>query len=633
MAKKEFEYTKQEINTSLGSGAVTCSHEWFSCEGKYPPRSGVLIEPLVNGEKLFAWIAHWIQNATKSVDILMWQFDPFMYLAPHASARLHLLLEEAGKRGVICRIMLWDKYTWQQKLQRYVTSAGEFYDSEKVAEWFKRIKNGELTNIYLYDRDFSSADRKRVAKKLAAEPDSNWYLRLVNKHGLSHHQKVVLVDYHKESLNNCVGFIMGSNFTQQYWDTDAHNYDHIWDPMRGAPSYQDISCAVQGPILYDINDTFVNAWGLAEGNNDLSEARKDIQPDDLLAITKGKPVKNIQLCRTQPQEVLATTQDYDRSILDVYKKAISNAHDLIYIENQYFRYPTIARLIRERARALWNKKEEYGLEAKPIYLFVITNHPLSDEAGSGGDTTYYTLKELGQQQLMTEAQRTSYHERGILHYLNPLNWFKPSTKDSDMSDADKDRIENIETKEDVSKLSELDPDDADNKPFELEEFEEIKIVIGTLKICPPKFSDTISAADLRVFTNEDNQKLRMLGAYPPVATHSKLMIVDDLWTTIGSANINMRSMFSDSETNVVVPDHDLAWSLREHLWKNHVGRSLSRVEASGSHTLIKCDGKENFNHWDATMNENWRRMAKLRKLSYFLCRYWDTATEFNYAFD
>ena len=43
-----------------------------------------------------------------------------------------------------------------------------------------------------------------------------------------------------------------------------------------------------------------------------------------------------------------------------------------------------------------------------------------------------------------------------------------------------------------------------------------------------------------------------------VYVHAKIGIVDDRWLTIGSANLNERSMFNDSEVNVVTLDEALA---------------------------------------------------------------------------
>ncbi|QCY13900.1 phospholipase D-like domain-containing protein [Pseudomonas sp. MPC6] len=59
-----------------------------------------------------------------------------------------------------------------------------------------------------------------------------------------------------------------------------------------------------------------------------------------------------------------------------------------------------------------------------------------------------------------------------------------------------------------------------------------------------------------------------------VYVHSKLMIVDDVFTTLGSANINTRSMQVDSELNICIEGPAITRPLREHLFGVHTGGSV-----------------------------------------------------------
>src|SRR4051794_26840685 len=52
--------------------------------------------------------------------------------------------------------------------------------------------------------------------------------------------------------------------------------------------------------------------------------------------------------------------------------------------------------------------------------------------------------------------------------------------------------------------------------------------------------------------------------------HSKVMIIDDKWFTIGSANTNPRSFKLDGEVNIVVRDDLASRHLRLELWKEHM---------------------------------------------------------------
>ena len=57
----------------------------------------------------------------------------------------------------------------------------------------------------------------------------------------------------------------------------------------------------------------------------------------------------------------------------------------------------------------------------------------------------------------------------------------------------------------------------------------------------------------------------------PVYIHSKLMIVNDVFTTHGSANINTRSMQVDSELNIAHEWASVTQGLRRRLWEQHTG--------------------------------------------------------------
>jgi len=59
--------------------------------------------------------------------------------------------------------------------------------------------------------------------------------------------------------------------------------------------------------------------------------------------------------------------------------------------------------------------------------------------------------------------------------------------------------------------------------------------------------------------------------YRPIYVHAKVAIVDDLWTTVGSANLNNRGMRDDTEMNVTTLDAELAQGLRLMLWAEHLG--------------------------------------------------------------
>jgi phosphatidylserine/phosphatidylglycerophosphate/cardiolipin synthase-like enzyme len=59
--------------------------------------------------------------------------------------------------------------------------------------------------------------------------------------------------------------------------------------------------------------------------------------------------------------------------------------------------------------------------------------------------------------------------------------------------------------------------------------------------------------------------------YRPIYVHAKIAVVDDVWSTVGSANLNNRGMRDDTEINVAVLDPELSRGLRLMLWAEHLG--------------------------------------------------------------
>ncbi|WP_409258912.1 type VI secretion system tip protein VgrG [Pseudomonas kielensis] len=83
------------------------------------------------------------------------------------------------------------------------------------------------------------------------------------------------------------------------------------------------------------------------------------------------------------------------------------------------------------------------------------------------------------------------------------------------------------------------------------------------------------------------------GNWMPVYIHSKLMIVDDVFTTHGSANINTRSMQVDSELNIAHEWASVTQALRRRLWDLH-------TDGKGA----QDDPGEAFDEWQKIIKKN-----------------------------
>ncbi|MDR3564218.1 MAG: phospholipase, partial [Negativicutes bacterium] len=102
----------------------------------------------------------------------------------------------------------------------------------------------------------------------------------------------------------------------------------------------------------------------------------------------------------------------------------------------------------------------------------------------------------------------------------------------------------------------------------------------------------------------------------PVYIHSKLMIVDDVFTTHGSANINTRSMQVDSELNIAHEWASVTQALRRRLWGLHTGWMGAQDDVG-----------EAFKIWQEIISKN-KKLQKAKKKPYAPLTefYYDEAT-------
>jgi phosphatidylserine/phosphatidylglycerophosphate/cardiolipin synthase-like enzyme len=508
-------------------------------------------------------------------------------------------------------------------------------DQEFTRNWFRRVHKGWMQNVEFRTRDFKTvgalypvfggltflaeSDRfKMLTRLLSGEaPDLNYKQILALTFFASHHQKMVLVDY--EDHANAVGFVMGHNMHRNYWDTNAHLFDDR--AARRSPGFgpwQDISTMVRGPVLHDLNDNFSNAWDRETFwikrwfTDGLKKQRQGTKPDAF----EPRGANIAQIIRTQPQE------NDETSILEAYRKAIGNARNYIYMENQYFRYPDFARQLRTLAAAY----KERGRK-DDLYLFVATNNPNGSFYSS---STYSMMQELGQEQLMPQAQRDLAEK--LIRKRRRLAAIQADTSgrsdeqaripqlESEIAELEaqgitpevEERLGGLQ-KADIPELAKpKEGEDEDMKPYELEELPGLKVVIGTLTACSPEPGSPLP----------QGQQARFRDIY----IHSKLLVVDDVFSLVSSANINARSMHTDSELGVCSPNPELARHFREELWKRHARETLNDPHG-------QCDAKLNFNNWNRVMNKNWKNRASNQPLIAHLTRFWDVETPYATAAD
>jgi phosphatidylserine/phosphatidylglycerophosphate/cardiolipin synthase-like enzyme len=254
-----------------------------------------------------------------------------------------------------------------------------------------------------------------------------------------------------------------------------------------------------------------------------------------------------QVLRTQSQHGA-------RDIATMYLQAVNNATKFIYVENQYFRWPELAEKIKQAAAAQVGAGRDLGKHGS-IYLFVVTNS--NDEGiGPGTVNTYNMLNALGQADGIPAVARQERDDTLQGQLSNAQKQLAGVNQELDRvmkGNYDINKFPNVPAMQQDqyaarSEVASLQKQIQDNKKSPILP---VKIPGLKVQVC------TLVAPD----SSPDK--------WDYVYVHAKLMIVDDVFMTLGSANINLRSMAVDSELNICHENMAVTQPLRRRLWNLH----------------------------------------------------------------
>lgn len=609
---------------------ATLSSPWFVQKSEYAPDYGTF-KPLVNGEEAFGAIYDAIVDAKHSVDIICWGFQPSMYFKRgfdnHSLPIGHLLAQKAVA-GVKVRLLCWMDDThiaewgennmpgnspfltwlktkvpdsWVANSTLVSKDYQKDWQRELDIDWYKIANASNVTkytisigpkpatipNFEFATRDFDPIERGEIAWRAwlkSNDPERGIGTKAANSGSFAfeptHHQKMVLIDY--EVPDRAFGFLMGHNMLDTYWDKDKHSYVRF-DPRvgrNGLHPRQDISSRVSGPILQYMNKNFCQAWDDATGQH-LEQSRDAIAKPLPLRRDFDAPVM-AQILRTQSQQ----GKHGKRDIETMYLQAINNHTSFVYIENQYFRYKPLADKITEAAKAQFSNGRDAGSHGC-LYLFAVTNS--TDEGmGTGTYNTYRMLHALGRDDAMdgvTRVERTESLDAQQKELEAQLEAEQASEKKMESTGVDFTSSAVIGAMNFIQE-SRMRQQEIQQKLNEVKQQQQSN-TNAKQKILPSE----VSGLKVHVCTlvAPDSPP----GKWDYVYVHAKLMIVDDAFLTLGSANINLRSMEVDSELNICVPESDkVTKPLRQRLWDLHTGGAivsdkLDRIFTTWGDIIIK----------------------------------------------
>jgi cardiolipin synthase A/B len=83
------------------------------------------------------------------------------------------------------------------------------------------------------------------------------------------------------------------------------------------------------------------------------------------------------------------------------------------------------------------------------------------------------------------------------------------------------------------------------------------------------------------------------GARTPVHVHSKLMLVDDEWATVGSCNLHRYSLYWNAELNAAYGDPAAVRAMRVALFREHLGADTSQLDDAAALALFRHTARDN----------------------------------------
>jgi len=84
-----------------------------------------------------------------------------------------------------------------------------------------------------------------------------------------------------------------------------------------------------------------------------------------------------------------------------------------------------------------------------------------------------------------------------------------------------------------------------------------------------------------------------------VYVHSKLMLIDDQYATIGSCNLHAASLFHNAEINAAFSGPDVVRELRCQLFEEHLGENTGKLDAVAAHQRFAEIARENRRRWSS----------------------------------
>jgi len=488
---------------------------------------------------------------------------------PSTEKTLGNILKEKARQGVRVLILIWnDKTSWSLGGGDKPSVGLMATHDEETTEFFTN------TGVYVIS----------AYREAAGFGDTFIW---------THHQKSVILDAelpgHKK--RQVVAFVGGLDLTDGRWDTPKHSLyrtlsrEHANDfhiPWANVPHdlgprepWHDIHSKVEGPIAWDVKTNFEQRW-----KKQASSRIGDLyQLDSHFFITppvkpEDKPTDypihgdwTVQLLRsidlTSAVDIQPNPPGVDKSIQLAYLNAIRNAKRFLYLENQYFMGSSFA----------WEDHREAPAPQKIPFEIAAR---IASRIRKGRDFAVYILLPLFPE---GDPQDSSLQEMLL------WQWYTISFMYKTVAQA----IKEMNLK--------------DRHPTDYLNF----YCLGnreTTTGSEAKLHEVPASFDGDRTVPETLAKSRRFMIY----VHSKMLIADDEYIIVGSANINERSMAGDRDTEIAIGAYEDNWlhvpnprgavhRFRMNLWGEHLNECLKEFLNPENPNTVKLINKKADENW------------------------------------
>lgn len=495
-----------------------------------------VVEPLIDGEVTFKRLLDHIRQAKSFIYIAVWNFEPGLELTRTGSyspsvfgsgASDPVLQDELlarAKAGVEIKVLAWNHLS--AVLTQSLAPLGELYRAD-IRQFRAKLRSACTNRKHGCDLLFDVNPHKPSGRRLATG---------------SHHQKFWVMDV---KGGDPIGFVGGLNLGQHDWDTPEHL---AYDRRRTKPGFNREAIKLQQALKHPVYKYFVRGQ--------VEKALND-------KIGLDKHVESLPW----PKERKEFAKRFVVDLAIEYMKAqepFGPRHDIF----SQISGPAVTEIVSEfrtrwRLATLRAMSPNRGLSAT-------TKTPAAPLGGTTsvqlGHTAYYP-KPGGKDDIIRSYLQAI---RRAEHYIYLENQYFVSPQ---VAQAIAKRLMEKPKLEVIIVL-----------PNKAEDF----AVGPAIALQLYRLASALYAA--ASYGGASKERVQFLGLvrqktgskeFVPIYVHAKIMIVDDQFFTIGSANSSPRSFEYDTELNMFVEETLSALTFRKALWAEHLDMPPAKLERYG----------------------------------------------------